>query len=101
MNLWPLMSPAIIDTGNAPTNHWLKKTGKEAGARLKFQGSGISKTSLRSTKLGNKRKKGMNSGKFQLLEAITSMDELQEDLTERDMDVLLEMGIDLRFEGGT
>ena len=32
------MSPATIDTDNAPTNHWLKKTGKEAGAQLKFQG---------------------------------------------------------------
>ena len=63
------MSLATIDTDNAPTNHWLKKIGKEAGGQLKFGGSGISKTSPRGIELGNKREKGMNSGKFQLHKA--------------------------------
>ena len=49
--------------------------------------------------MGHKRKKDQSLANFSLLASLNSLDMLQEDLTEYDMDLFYEMGIESLSEG--
>ena len=74
-----------VKLGNISLKHRMQKRGKEVANPLKCHGLAISKTGI---KVGRNKKKSSSLVDFSLLAALADFDNLNEELTEQDKNVL-------------